>query len=345
MPPRPRPKPRKKAADITGASTSVATTSGSTTTSGSGAASSSTPQEDEDEYFFRNRNRSNATWRNLDQATREAPKRASPDSDDDHSDSIGSSPRKKHKRKQRDTGSIPDWEHKLRLLSEDVNSDHGRRRGGKDSDNDDVEVLSGSKSQDRRRRGRSRSKSITPPPEITAGQLFSIKQIVKTALGADAQSTSSHVAVLDIDDDEDEFSFTLDPELQQIARQSKLQNRNKIKRVYSREASESYEERPGADEEIRMSIKWVPHPQDPNGVKAKEWDKKMLRSDNFRVLFEAIADEVSTVADTLIVTVDRQRIFPSTTPLALNLRFSAKLGPYTSYSCSVNPSSRISHSA
>lgn len=51
------------------------------------------------------------------------------------------------------------------------------------------------------------------------------------------------------------------------------------------------------------------------------------QSDSFRVLFEAIADEVGTIADTLIVTVDRQRIFPSTTPLALNLRFSAKLGP------------------
>ncbi|TFL01776.1 hypothetical protein BDV98DRAFT_567521 [Pterulicium gracile] len=328
MPPRPRPKPRKKAADTTGASTSAATTGSSAPTSGSGAAaSSSTPQEDEDEYFFRNRNRSNAAWRNLDQATREVPKRASPDSDDDHSDSIGGSPRKKHKRKQKETGSIPDWEHKLRLLSEDVNSDH---RGGKDSEDDVVEVLGGSKPQDRRRRGRSRSKSITPPPEITAGQLFSIKQIVKSALGADAQPTVSHAAALDIDDDEieDEFSFTLDPELQQIARQSKLQNRNKMKGVYSREASEAYEERPGADEDIRMSIKWVPHPQDPNGLKVKEWDKKMLRSDSFRVLFEAIADEVGTIADTLIVTVDRQRIFPSTTPLALNLRFSAKLEAY-----------------
>lgn len=104
-------------------------------------------------------------------------------------------------------------------------------------------------------------------------------RLYRSALGADAQPTVSHAAALDIDDDEieDEFSFTLDPELQQIARQSKLQNRNKMKGVYSREASEAYEERPGADEDIRMSIKWVPHPQDPNGLKVKEWDKKMLR--------------------------------------------------------------------
>ena len=90
-------------------------------------------------------------------------------------------------------------------------------------------------------------------------------------------------------------------------------------------------------------MNWQPHPLNEAGKK-EVWQYKMnrvrphlktifvkvnynlLQNDDFRELFEAVAEDACILVDSLIMTYRDKRIFSSVTPQTLKMRGAAEMG-------------------
>ncbi|KAF8799030.1 hypothetical protein BYT27DRAFT_7202790 [Phlegmacium glaucopus] len=299
--PRPRPKPVVKKAD------NAIPTSTPGASSSSGGLASSPPKrrvtavEDTDEMFMRNRNRTSKTWKKLAEMNKEVPKAARTDSDSDSE----MSPRGKNKRKKHDSNT-PLWQADrvlARMLSEVVSD-------GSDSDLELIDIsMTPNRTQNgkRKRQQRSRSRSITPPPALPLHQIQNAKNIVRQALAPVRRAASP----TNVDFDESADAITLQPELKAIAREIAANSK------HTHHMSDKAVPAPGTDY-VTMTVKWQSHPMDRHG-KAEEWQYRIDRSDSFRELFEATADDANIMAEGLVMTYRDKRFFPSVTPHTLKI--------------------------
>lgn len=148
-----------------------------------------------------------------------------------------------------------------------------------------------------------------------------------------------------LDPDESTDTFILHSDLKIIAQEAK-QNAARASSQAPVDASEDH---------ITVSVKWHPHPLDPNG-KAADWQYKLDRvrpslviipplemlthvygtqNDNFLELFEATAEDACIRSASLIMTYQGKRFFSSVTPHTLHIwGDTAQLGtyPYISHS-------------
>ncbi|KAF9468649.1 hypothetical protein BDZ94DRAFT_1245911 [Collybia nuda] len=295
--PRPRPRPVLKAKPLQADQTSIPTPGASS------LGANPTNQilvRDDDEMFIRNRKRTNQHWERLEKLNK--PKVIElTDSDEE----IPSRPRKQKKKETKfswQTAKDP------RLLSVGLSDSSG---------SDDVEVIGVSTlkaSQDaRRKRQRSRSKSITPPPALPYHHIQNARNVVRQTLDhAPRAASPDHIDF----DDSGETVFT-NPELAYIAETiaSKPVNHSQP----PTRASSVVEH-----DTITISVKWQPHPLNEAG-KEDVWVFKMNRDDNFRDLFEAVAEEASILTESLIVCYNGTRLYSSVTPITLKMWGEAEL--------------------
>ncbi|KAJ7625341.1 hypothetical protein DFH06DRAFT_1229212 [Mycena polygramma] len=238
--------------------------------------------------FMRNQGRNVSTWRKLEKMNK-APvkqKAARSDSEDD-----SDSPRpKKQKKKTGDTAQA-----KINRLMSETLSD--------DSDSDILVVGDGSTPQNKRKKRRSRSRSITPPPPVSKHLKDMAKNIVRTTLAA---QTAPRTPSPPPDADESTDTIILDSELQAI--------------MAAARARGSHSEAPDSEsaETLEITIKWKPHPLNEAG-RPTEVVFKLNRTDNFRELFEAVAEDQSILVDSLVMSYNGARLVPSVTPASLNL--------------------------
>ncbi|KAJ3513491.1 hypothetical protein NLJ89_g2912 [Agrocybe chaxingu] len=300
--PRPRPRPVAKASSSTNvvqSATPATAGAGSSTNAITAPTGRVIMVEDTDEMFMRNRNRTEKTWQKLEQLNKKIKvKDDTTDSDDDER-----SPRRKQKKQRREPSAVPQWQKSkniARMLSQDLS----------ESSDDEVEITGESSTPNGKRFGkrkrRSRSRSITPPPALPQHQIQSAKDLVRRTLQAAARPPSP--TVIDLDPDESTDTFILQPELNALAQEIAEQAR--------RASSQAPEVTSG--DEVVITVKWQPHPLDTNGRK-EEWKYQMERTDNFRDLFEATAEDAGILSTNLIMTYQRSRIFPSVTPQTLRI--------------------------
>ncbi|KAF9013202.1 hypothetical protein BDQ17DRAFT_1342970 [Cyathus striatus] len=284
--PRPKPKPRQKV---------------------------SSPQEpnvvvDGDDMFIKNRTRTVTTWAKLDDIQKEKPRKRSNDSDSGTDNDSVVSPRGRRYKKKKQGNELPRWQRDkdfVRLLSQDLSDD---------SDSDGVEILGsstpgGSKAQ-RKGKGKARSRSITPPPALPLHQIQNAREVVRRALDIVPREPSP--PVIEIDADESTDTIILAPELAQIANAINAQPKLHVPAAHT------------SADTVVLSVKWQPHPLNTGGEE-NVWDFKMNRDDNFRDLFEAVAEEAEIMSETLILSYEGKRIFSSVTPMTLNIWGRAEL--------------------
>ncbi|CAA7262910.1 unnamed protein product [Cyclocybe aegerita] len=301
--PRPRPRPVAKASSSTNV---VPSATPATSGAGSSTNAITAPMgrvivvEDTDEMFMRNRNRTAKTWQKLEQLNKEVIKVKDDTTDSDDEEG---SPRRKHKKQKREPSAVPQWQKNkniARMLSQDLS----------ESSDDEVEITGESSTPNGKRFGkrkrRSRSRSITPPPALPQHQIQSAKDLVRKTLQAAARPSSP--TVIDLDPDESTDTIILQPELNALAQEIAEQAR--------RGSSQAPEVTSG--DEVVITVRWQPHPLDTNGKK-EEWKYQMERTDNFRDLFEATAEDSGILSANLIMTYQRSRIFPSVTPQTLRI--------------------------
>ncbi|KAG5653107.1 hypothetical protein H0H81_002254 [Sphagnurus paluster] len=316
--PRPRPRPRPKVQ----ATPSIEDVTPSLATS---KAASSSPVKkpvavDTDEMFMRNRGRSIKDWKFLDNQTKEV-KVVHVDTDSE--DDATPKPRKGGKRKANEqpwqANSVLERYEDIISILQDPDSncptyDSLLSVEVEDSD-DEIEIVGTSTSPRKpnapaRKRQKTRSRSITPPPELPRHQLQHARALVQQTLAHAPRPASPKI--LDDDDDSDDAMFS-NPEL------AKLVN-SAARRAQSHASSPALE---GVDT-VQLSVKWQSHPLNPNGEK-ETWVFKMNRDDNFRDLFEAVAEEASILSENLIMSYNNKRIYASVTPKALKLWGEANL--------------------
>ncbi|KAF9525541.1 hypothetical protein CPB83DRAFT_771916 [Crepidotus variabilis] len=306
MPPRPRPRPIPKA--TTSTSNVVA---GSSSQAGSSNATSASPTEqavskfrdivvnDTDEMFMKNRNRSSKTWQKLEKINKGiAVVLTCCFGGQDEKDLT---PRRR-KRQKKDASVVPSWQKNSdfkRMLSVDLS----------DSSDDDIQIIGDSSTprgnhKGKRKRPRSRSRSITPPPALPEHQLQNAKNVVRQALRGAVRPLSP---TLDLDESSD--NIELGPEFTMLAERIRKEGRNRG----SSQAPEGVE-----GDEVLITVKWVPHPLNPNG-ESEEWQYKVNRTDNFRDLFDAVADDAGVNAINLILTYQGKRFFSSITCQTLSI--------------------------
>ncbi|KAK0201966.1 hypothetical protein DFS33DRAFT_1351163 [Desarmillaria ectypa] len=282
---------------------------------GPSSSSSSIPKlselvvKDSDEMFMRNRSRDMNTWRKLEQKNKEKKARSrSPDSD--HGEDA--SPRRRKQKKKANNDDVSSWQRNknlLRLLSEEASDG--------DADLDDelalqgIENTPGKLKRKRETRQRSRSRSITPPPAIPIQQLQNARNVIRQALAPMPRPASP--TLYDDDYDTSADNIILDPELASIAQRSKD----------SFSASQITSEGSGASVIVEISVRWQPHPEN-QGALSNVGVFKMIRSENFRELFEAVAESHNLLTDNLIMTYQNRRFFPSVTPNTLGIWSSAE---------------------
>ncbi|KAJ6584174.1 hypothetical protein DFH09DRAFT_267560 [Mycena vulgaris] len=278
--PRPRPVPRVKSSQ------------GEASSSKTNGTSPTLPVVvvDDDAMFMRNQGRSTSAWQTLNKINKATKvTKAKTSRSDSEGDSDSPRPRKQTKNTDNPQAKI------ARLLSEELSED---------SDSDGVEITdaSGTPVKNKRKR-RSRSRSITPPPALARQQLQQARDVVRKALG---QAPSRSPSPVSYEADESTDTIIFDPELEKIARAA--------------QANRSYSEPADSDSQdtVEITVKWQPHPSNESG---KEWEVvfKLNRTDNFRELFEAAAEEASVLVDHLIMSYNGARLFPSVTPATLNI--------------------------
>ncbi|KAK0504168.1 hypothetical protein EDD18DRAFT_1132299 [Armillaria luteobubalina] len=264
--------------------------------------------KDNDEMFIRNRSRDMNAWRKLEEKNKETKARSrSPDSDPNED----ASPRRRKQKKKAVNDAVPRWQRDknlLRFLSEDASD------GDADLDEDlaQQDNSPGKLKRKRTNRQRSRSRSITPPPAIPIQQLQNARNVIRQALA----TTPRPASPTQYDDDNLDAStdnIILDPELASIARRSKA----------SFSAPQITSEGSGTSAVVRISVRWQLHP-DNQGSLSKVEVFQMNRSENFRALFEAIAEIQHILTDNLIMTYQNKRVFPSVTPNTLSIWSSAE---------------------
>jgi hypothetical protein len=227
------------------------------------------------------------------------------------------------------------------LLSEDLSDD---------SDSDALEIIDASGSPGKRkRRGRSRSKSITPPPALPQAKLQLLREVVqwafvafqklfltthafcsKTLAGSEEPEREPSPTLYDLDESTD--TIILDPELARIA--------NSVARKAPRAHPEADDAE--SDDKVVVKVKWRPHPENKDG-KESETSFRLNRvnaihltpllplttitqNDNFRDLFDAVAEDAEILVDKLIMSYNSRRFFPSVTPNTLKLWGEVELG-------------------
>ncbi|KAF5382500.1 hypothetical protein D9615_003048 [Tricholomella constricta] len=287
--PRPKPKPKVKAAP----SVEEITSGPSSSTHRASSPLKEVQVVDNDEMFMRNRGRSTKVWEKLEQMTKET-KVVYVDSDDDEDDATPK--RRKAKRK-----APSPWRGNSalnRLLSVELEDD---------DDDDGIEFVGTSatprKTQDiARKRPRTRSRSITPPPELPRHQLQHARALVQKTLNTNPRPVSPNHR----DDNHSDDEIFSHPELARLARS------------VSRAPSHASSPAPEGAGTVQLAVKWQPHPLNKAGQE-DVWVFKMNRDDNFRDLFEAVAEEASILSDNLIISYNGKRIYSSVTPMALQL--------------------------
>ncbi|KAJ7767530.1 hypothetical protein DFH07DRAFT_808813 [Mycena maculata] len=290
VPPRPRPRPVPRAKPTPGASS--LTTNGPT---------SVVPiVVDDDDMFIRNKGRNVDMWNKLNKLNKAKPKNPRSETE---GDSVLPPPKKQKKKK---TVTLGDAQDKInRLMSETLS----------DSDSDVLEITEASGGTPiNKRKGkkrRSRSRSITPPPALPQHQLQAARDLVRKAL-KDPPRAPSPTHFDEADESTDTIIF--DPELQKIARSVAAQEH----RAYSEPAESD------PNDTLEITIKWQPHPLNESG-KTYQTVFKLNRTDSFRELFEAVAEDESILVESLVMSYKRVPIVPSVTPAALNLWNDAEL--------------------
>ncbi|KAJ7128232.1 hypothetical protein C8R43DRAFT_1134518 [Mycena crocata] len=286
--PRPRPVPRAKTTQP----------SSSTTT---GPSPVLPAVVDDDAMFMRNQRRTATTWKQLEKINKAPKNKNKTARSDSEGDSDSPRPRKQ-KKKTGDTAQA-----KInRLLSEGLSSD---------SDSDVLEITDPSGTPGRNKRGkkrRSRSRSITPPPALSRQQLQIARDTVRKALNVGDSPPRAPSPGFDADESTDTIIF--DPELQKIASSAAAQAR-----AYSEPTTDAE-----SQETLEITINWQPHPLNEAGKKTTTVFK-LNRTDNFRDLFEAVAEDESILSESLIMSYNGARLFPSVTPAALNMWENAEL--------------------
>ncbi|CAK5284122.1 unnamed protein product [Mycena citricolor] len=177
-----------------------------------------------------------------------------------------------------------------------------------DSDSgSDVVVTGGSTSKRKakgKERARSKSRSLTPPPEMSREQRDLLRNIVRETLGArDRDRTPSPPLDPDLSTD----TIVFDPEVQAIINAANAG----AKPSESNPISHS-------NETIEIFVHWKPHPRDEQGRKRTDIFK-LNRTDTFRELFEAVAEDQSLLLENLRLSHNNIRIFPSVTPATLRI--------------------------
>ncbi|KAJ7677423.1 hypothetical protein B0H17DRAFT_112446 [Mycena rosella] len=242
---------------------------------------------DDDAMFMRNQGRSSSAWKKLEKINK--PTKAKPVRSDSEGDSDSPRPRKQTKGTGNAQAKI------ARLLSQELSEE---------SDSDEVQITDafGTPVKNKRKR-RSRSRSLTPPPALGRQQFQQAREVVRRALGQPSRSPSP--VLYEADESTDTIIF--DPELEKIARAAQA----------NRSHSESAAEFESTDT-VEITVKWQPHPLNESG---KEWKAafKLNRTDNFRQLFEAAAEDASILVDNLVMSYNGARLFPSVTPATLKL--------------------------
>ncbi|KAF8171924.1 hypothetical protein K438DRAFT_1851903 [Mycena galopus ATCC 62051] len=179
------------------------------------------------------------------------------------------------------------------------------------SNPDIVVVGNASTPKNKRKKRRSRSRSITPPPPVPMHQVQAAKDIVRKMLTA---QTIPRTPSPPPDADESTDTIILDPELQEIVRRAAL----RAHRSYSEPAESE------STETLEITVKWIPHPLNESGKKT-EVVFKLNRTDNFRDLFEAVAEEESILVESLVMSYKGGKLFPTVTPASLDLWGDAEL--------------------
>ncbi|KAF7346600.1 hypothetical protein MSAN_01888200 [Mycena sanguinolenta] len=257
---------------------------------------SSKPQKDvivvdDDAMFIRKRNP--VAWKRF-QEESYAPKPKAADSDSEH-DSDSPRPRKQKKK----SGGGDTAQAKInRLMSETLSDDS--------DSNSDVVMVGDALTPKNKRKKRSRSRSITPPPPVPKQQVQMAKDLVRTA-----ERTPSPPP--DADDSTD--TILLDPELQEIMHQAAA----RAQRSHSEPVDSEL-----APETLEITVKWIPHPLNESGQK-NESIFKLNRTDNFRDLFEAVAEDESVLVESLVMSYKGRELIPAVTPAALDLWGEAEL--------------------
>ncbi|KAK0221687.1 hypothetical protein IW262DRAFT_1375447 [Armillaria fumosa] len=293
--PRPRPIVKQKNAEASSSSSSIPKLS-------------ELIVKDNDEMFMRNRSRDMNAWRKLEEKNKETKARSrSPDSDRNED----ASPRRRKQKKKAINDAVPRWQRDknlLRFLSEDASD------GDADLDDDlaQQDNSPGKLKRKRTNRQRSRSRSITPPPAIPIQQLQNARNVIRQTLAPTPRPASP----TQYDDDNLDAStdnIIFDPELASIAQRSKA----------NFSASQITSEGSGTSTVVQISVRWQLHPEN-QGTLSKVEVFQMNRSENFRELFEAIAETQHILTDNLIITYQNKRVFPSVTPNTLSIWSSAE---------------------
>ncbi|KAF7364984.1 hypothetical protein MVEN_00369300 [Mycena venus] len=257
--PRPRPRARVKSAEEATSSTA------------NGPSPAVPVVVDDDDMFIRKRNP--VAWRKFEQENK-APAKQKAARSDSENDSDSPRPRKQKKK----SGGDPAQAKINRLMSETLSEDS-------DSDSD-IEVLrDASTPMNKRKKRRSRSRSITPPPPVPKHQVQAAKDLVRRTLAAQAAPRTPSPPP---DADESTDTIILDPELQEIADLAAARAHRSFSEPVESESTETLE----------ITVKWMPHPLNESR-KSTESVFKLNRTDNFRDLFEAVADDESILVESL----------------------------------------------
>ncbi|KAG7088211.1 hypothetical protein E1B28_012228 [Marasmius oreades] len=298
---RPRPRPRPKPVQKTAEPASSAASS-----SGSVSQSKQSQNDDDDAMFIRQPRKNESTWELLEKKNRENSKSqqtiVSSDSDED----VGTPRRRAKKRKGND--GVSGWQNKKDLK-------RFMSQGLSDSDSD-VQILedktprgknSKAGRQEKRKRSRSRSRSITPPPQIPQSRLETLRNVVREALGVVRPESPTY-----LDSEDDSTDLILDPELQRIVQNARLQPRDRSQSRFSSPLLA------GGGDKVMVTVKWQPHPLNQHG-KETTWTYSINRSDNFRQVFDAVAEEACVISENLVLTYRGDRFFPSVSPTTLHM--------------------------
>ncbi|KAK2465372.1 hypothetical protein APHAL10511_002726 [Amanita phalloides] len=286
--PRPRPKPKARVA-------------ASTEPGPSGEPEISIPQsaaaKDNDELFMRNRKRTTYTWQKLKEIDQKAQVELTVQDNDDEGHT-----QPKHKKKKPNEVVVPRWQRDqefVRMLSE---------QHSENSDDDIIEIKEVNQSPVRKdiRKERSRSRSLTPPPLVPIQEIQKARNLVRQALENVPRPLSPDLLYADDLTD----NIILSSELASLAKSVALQSLKGDLRYTAQSVSQQ--------DTVQITVKWQPHPRDPSGV-VKVSAYRMNREESFRDLFDAAADDMSVLLQSLVMTYNGKRLFSSASPRALDI--------------------------
>ncbi|KAF9257490.1 hypothetical protein L218DRAFT_965269 [Marasmius fiardii PR-910] len=296
--PRPRPKPTQKATEPTSSAASSSTS----------VSQSKQVQNDDDDdaMFIRQPRKNESTWEFVEKRNRENSKSNQTILLSDSDQEVGTPRRRATKRKAND---LSGWQNKRDLK-------RFMSQGASDSDSD-IQILNDTTPkgkdpkvghEEKRKRSRSRSKSITPPPQIPQSRFETLRNVVRQTLGTERPKSPTYLEAED-----DSIDLTLDPELQRIVQNARAQPRERSQSRFSTPPLTN-----GQGDKVTVTVKWQPHPLNLHGTEVT-WVHSIYRNDNFRQIFEAVAEEACVLSENLVLTHRGDRFFPSVSPAGLHI--------------------------